>query len=319
MTLHRLLDNCEATWVVDIGNSGIKIALADCGPSLSPLPVTVFENRHFNWQQSAVRKVWQATWSHADLGTTAQQKTNTWPANQSEAIVDLNNPTWPELVIAQALKHFDISPSVNRKNGWLLSTVHRQAALQWSKYLAERHPHDIAQIFESRQLAWPLKVDYPDRVGTDRVLAAWSAWNVLGKKAPCVVIQAGTAITVDGVDEDGQFAGGAILPGLRLTLNALAGGTDLLPRLFTPASPLELPSLPGKNTEAAMLAGGVAAVVGGINHLLKRYRELWGEHVPIILSGGHRAQLSPLLAYPVTVIDHLVLLGLCGFLDSICE
>lgn len=307
--------NCSSTWVIDIGNSGIKIALADgCGEA-SPKSHQVFQHHRFDWNSSRVSRVWQATWRHADLRALAEADSGEEGRHQREVYLDLNDTAWPELVLAQLQEHFSVSIA-NQRQGWVLSSVHRQASAHWMQVITQNRPHDICRLMDYRDLQWVLKVDAPQRVGTDRVIAAWSAWQLLQRRSPCVVIQAGTAITVDAVDSSGAFAGGAIMPGLRLTLNALAGGTDLLPHLTTPASPSELPRLPGKNTEDAMLAGGVAAVIGGIDLLLKRYRDLYGNDLPILISGGNRAYLAPLLSYRVQVVDHLVLLGLSGLLDS---
>jgi type III pantothenate kinase len=301
--------------VIDIGNSGIKIALADCRSETVPKSHQVFQHHQFDWNSSRVSRVWQATWKHADLRSLAETDSREAGRHQPEVYLDLNDTGWPQSVLAQLQDHFSVSMASQRQ-GWVLSSVHRQASTAWIQAVSQIHPQDICRLMDYRDLQWELKVDAPQRVGTDRVVAAWSAWQLLQRRSPCVVIQAGTAITVDAVDSSGAFAGGAIMPGLRLTLNALAGGTDLLPHLTTPASPSELPRLPGKNTEDAMLAGGVAAVIGGIDLLLKRYRDLYGNELPILISGGNRAYLAPLLSYRVQVVDHLVLLGLSGLLDS---
>lgn len=311
----RDFKNCSSTWVIDIGNSGIKIALADCHSETSQKSHQVFQHHRFDWNSSRVSRVWQATWKHADLRSLAETDAREAGCHQPEVYLDLNDADWPRSVLAQLQDHFSVSIASQRQ-GWVLSSVHRQASTAWIQAISRSRPQDICRLMDYRDLQWELKVDAPQRVGTDRVVAAWSAWHLLQRRSPCVVIQAGTAITVDVVDSSGAFAGGAIMPGLRLTLNALAGGTDLLPHLTTPASPSELPRLPGKNTEDAMLAGGVAAVIGGIDLLLKRYRDLYGNELPILISGGNRAYLAPLLSYRVQVVDHLVLLGLSGLLDS---
>ena len=322
MTAHRWLETNQATWVVDIGNSGIKVTLAHLRTDAAANQThtggnfhAVLKSKSLNWKSDTVEKIWQATWRHADLQSTANKDSHVSLFSQSEALLDVDDPTWPGRLIDEVHRAFQIDSTTIQAN-WLVSSVQRRAWATWSEQLPQIRPTDQTIKFENLDLAWKLDVDFPERVGTDRVLAAWAAWNLTDRHAPLLIIQAGTAITVDAVDEHGRYAGGAILPGLRLTLNAMAGGTDLLPQLFTPHAPIELPPLPAKNTEAAMLAGGVAAVIGGIDHLLRRYQDRWSASLPSYLSGGTRAYLSPLLAHPVRVVDHLVLLGLCGFLDS---
>lgn len=309
---HPWLNSASNVWVVDIGNSGIKVTLAH---STHNAAHAVLQHGQLRWPTAQVQRIWQATWKHADLDSATHNKTKVSLRSANECILDVDDPAWPTQMIDGVQATFGLEPST-APNAWLVSSVQRRAWQNWSTQLQLQRPQDKTTKFENHNLAWTLKVDHPDRVGTDRALAAWAAWNLLARRAPLVVIQAGTAITVDAVDEEGAYAGGAILPGLRLTLNALAGGTDLLPHLTAADSPAELPSLPGKNTEEAMLAGGVAAVIGGIEHLLRRYQSLWSPSIPIIISGGNRAYLSPLLTYSTRVVDHLVLLGLCGLLNS---
>lgn len=320
MGSHPWLNSIANQWVVDIGNSGIKVTLARAMHSSMPAvlqsgPNTGSQGNQLDWSRTQVQRVWQATWKHADLHNTTHHKTKVALHDTNECILDVDDPAWPMRMLREVHDTFGVELN-STASGWLVSSVQRIAWQNWMTQLAQHRPQDQTQKFENRDLRWPLKVDFPERVGTDRVLAAWATWNLLGRTAPAVVIQAGTAITVDAINEHGEYAGGAILPGLRLTLNALAGGTDLLPHLTAADSPAELPPLPGKNTEAAMLAGGVAAVIGGIDHLLHRYQAFWSHSAPVIISGGNRAYLSPLLSYPTRVVDHLVLLGLCGLLDT---
>lgn len=312
MVSHRWLKTLSNLWVVDIGNSGIKVTLAN---TTQPSTWSVLQHQQLDWSQAQVQRVWQATWKHADLDNATHNKTKVALRSNNECILDVDDPNWPTRMVHEVQETFGVELQ-REPAGWLVSSVQRRAWQNWAAQISLLRPQDKTQKFENHDLVWPLNVDYPSRVGTDRVLAAWAAWNLFERRAPLIVIQAGTAITVDAVDEKGDYAGGAILPGLRLTLNALAGGTDLLPHLTAADSPAELPRLPGKNTEAAMLAGGVAAVIGGIDHLLTRYHALWSQPIPIIISGGNRAYLSPLLSYPTQVVNHLVLLGLCGLLNS---
>ena len=101
--------------------------------------------------------------------------------------------------------------------------------------------------------------------------------------------------------------GGAILPGVGLSLQYMAAGTDQLPWLPSDRVHL-LPPLPGKNTEQAIAAGVHAAVVGGAIFLIDRYRE--GRSIPVVISGGDGQLLRDSIIPPVFFQKHLVLLGL---------
>jgi type III pantothenate kinase len=97
------------------------------------------------------------------------------------------------------------------------------------------------------------RVEFPEKTGIDRLLSAWEAWNFINgsvlssEQSAVLVVQAGTALTVDCVAEDGTYLGGAIAPGLGLSLQLLAAGTDQLPWLGNHQVTAE-PRLPGKNT-----------------------------------------------------------------------
>src|SRR5205807_1116 len=107
-------------------------------------------------------------------------------------------------------------------------------------------------------------VGYPERVGIDRLLNAVAAKDRIKRSVPLLLIDAGTAITVDRVNADGVFEGGAILPGLRLMAQALHDHTALLPRVVI----ADVPTVPGRDTESAIQAGVYWAAAGGIKALV---------------------------------------------------
>jgi type III pantothenate kinase len=129
----------------------------------------------------------------------------------------------------------------------------------------------------------------PDQTGPDRLVAAWAALSAHG--TPCIVVDLGTATTVDAVDADGFFLGGAILPGLALAASALAEGTARLPRIE-----VELPaSAVGTDTASAIRSGVVIGHVGAVRELTTRMRQRVGrgdgrEPGPtthVVVTGGH--------------------------------
>ena len=123
--------------------------------------------------------------------------------------------------------------------------------------------------------------------GVDRLLAAAGAWS-LAKQA-VIIVDAGTAITVDFVDGEGTFHGGAIAPGLGLMLNALAEGTDALPSI-TFQSPSDDDPF-GADTESAMRLGVHLAARGLISQAIERYALAYGAW-PKVLATGETPQPS---------------------------
>ncbi|MGD8683564.1 MAG: type III pantothenate kinase [Chloroflexota bacterium] len=128
----------------------------------------------------------------------------------------------------------------------------------------------------------------PDQTGPDRLLAAWAASRLYG--SPVIVVDLGTATTVDAVDADGFFLGGAILPGLGLAADALAEGTARLPRVE-----LELPAEAiGHDTHSAIASGIVIGHIGAVRELALRMHEHIGADdrttpTRIVVTGGHAA------------------------------
>ncbi|MEQ8850873.1 MAG: type III pantothenate kinase [Phycisphaerales bacterium] len=124
-------------------------------------------------------------------------------------------------------------------------------------------------------------LDPDTRTGQDRLLAACGAWAV--KQQACVVIDAGTAITVDFVDGEGVFQGGAIAPGARMSLSALHRGAPALPEVELRA-PLEDPF--GRNTTQAILNGVFYGIRGMVRALAERYALAYEAYPAIIATGG---------------------------------
>lgn len=127
----------------------------------------------------------------------------------------------------------------------------------------------------------------PDQAGPDRLLAAWAASRLNG--SPVIVVDLGTATTVDAVDADGFFLGGAIMPGLALAADTLAEGTARLPRID-----LKLPAdAIGTDTGAAIQSGVVIGHIGAVRELAMRMQEridpegVLASPTKVIITGGH--------------------------------
>lgn len=158
----------------------------------------------------------------------------------------------------------------------------------------------------------PIRVERPGEVGADRLVNALAAARLYG--TPAVVVDFGTATTVDCIAADGAYVGGAIAPGLELGLEALAARTAKLPRIE-----LRTPDrLIGRDTVSAMQAGtifGYQALAGGL--VARARRELAEEaHLPMeavrtVMTGGLSAAPWARGVEGIEVIDpELTLKGL---------
>jgi len=138
--------------------------------------------------------------------------------------------------------------------------------------------------------------------GSDRLLAALAASQ--RSNGACLIADLGTAWTLDCVDEQQVFRGGAIGPGLTVQVDALAAAC---PHLDAPASE-DQEAIP-KQTATAVRAGTLLALATTLQGLADRWQETIGP-APRYLSGGDAAQLAPLLGPDWTTTEHLVLHGL---------
>lgn len=164
-----------------------------------------------------------------------------------------------------------------------------------------------------RHVPLEIRVEEPARVGIDRLLGAVAVNQLRKWNHPAVVIDLGTAITVDLVEADGAFSGGAILPGIAMSAQALHDHTAALPLVAMQS--LELPSpAPAKSTTAAIEAGLYWGAVGAIRELVSIMSDKLDTRPELFLTGGASPRVAESLAstrkYPVHYVPHLVLSGI---------
>jgi type III pantothenate kinase len=135
-----------------------------------------------------------------------------------------------------------------------------------------------------------LDLETPKTTGVDRLYAARAAVDLVG--GPCVIVDAGTALTVDAATP-GEFLGGAIAPGPDLLARALTAGGARLPE-FTPGP--GAPAL-GRSTEGALRAGVGVGFEGAAVHLVERVAAEAGfdGRATVVLTGGARGYLTRVL------------------------
>lgn len=142
----------------------------------------------------------------------------------------------------------------------------------------------------------------PARLGADRWAALIGAHHLFG--GPCVVVNAGTTMTVDALAADGVFLGGFIVPGYEMMRSALAANTAQL-ALREGAF-----SFFPDNTGDAIASGALNALVGAVERMCRFLSESADHEPTVALSGGNAELLVPLLKEPAQVVDNLVLEGL---------
>ncbi len=179
---------------------------------------------------------------------------------------------------------------------WVLAGVHPARRDTLAQWLRERGEH--VRVLESpAELPLEVALEHPERAGIDRLLNAVAANMTRRAETPAVIIDAGSAVTVDYVDEAGAFRGGAILPGFRLMSHALHDYTALLPLVEVTQPP---PAL-GLNTVEALESGIFWSVLGGVDQLLRRHQANHSRELDIFLTGGDASRLATELTREYTL------------------
>lgn len=170
---------------------------------------------------------------------------------------------------------------------WAVAGVHPERCSTFLHWLQESGG-TVVLLDSHRLLPLTVALPQPAGVGMDRLLNAVAANGVRPPAAPALIIDAGSAVTVDFVDAAGVFRGGAIFPGFRLMSLALHDHTALLPLVQVES----LPPITGTNTIEAIQAGIFWSILGGTAALVRQHRKAAGDDLAIFLTGGDASLLA---------------------------
>jgi type III pantothenate kinase len=194
---------------------------------------------------------------------------------------------------------------LQRTQEWIVAGVHparRDALVAWLKGRAD----SVRVLASSKQLPITIELEHADKVGIDRLLNAVAANRRRQEHVAAILIDAGSAVTVDYLDGNGAFRGGTIFPGFRLMARALHEYTALLPIVDMDEGALP----PGTTTVHAIQAGVFNAVLGGIERLIVEYQHRYPTAFEIYLTGGDAKALAPRLRHSVHVWPEMTLEGI---------
>lgn len=187
----------------------------------------------------------------------------------------------------------------------VIASVNSKAARPLREALAGATEKPIYQIGPDLPIPLRGRLDHEAMTGHDRALNALAAYEIMNQAV--VVVDAGTAITVDFVDGEGVFHGGAIAPGVTTALKALHSATDALPEVpFVRPDPHPF----GANTQQAMLNGVFYGARGLVRALLERYAEAYSGFPLVVATGGDAEMLFGDDELVDRVIPNLTLLGI---------
>ncbi len=200
---------------------------------------------------------------------------------------------------------------------WHLASVQRHYLADLIHFLGQRRPQDPVLLLNHELLPLPVRLPKPDHVGIDRLLTALAARELCPGEGPLVVVDLGTAVTVDFVSARGEFCGGAILPGVAMSAQALEHFTDLLP--LVPMDQLDQPPPAlGTDTVSAIRSGLYWGVVGAVRELASRLAPP-GVHPQLVLTGGAAPAVARLLDPQARCEPHLSLLGVARAVRHWCR
>lgn len=167
----------------------------------------------------------------------------------------------------------------------------------------------------------PITIDYetPDTLGMDRVAAAIGA-RQLAPEGALLIVDAGSCITIDLLDEKNCFQGGAILPGLHFRLRSMHEYTSALPIVTLSDDEKKgtiVTSLTGKSTRASMIAGTLNASLFEIQGFIDEYKKIHPS-LKLFLTGGDAVFFANRLFFPNFAVSSLVFIGLDNILNLNC-
>lgn len=202
-------------------------------------------------------------------------------------------------LIEQIVALMDDAPEGSESDGSsiVIASVNEPVAQQLIDALTERVSRPVYRLGTDLPIPIVTALAPHATPGQDRLLNALAAFDHM--KQACVVVDAGTAVTVDFVDGEGVFQGGAIAPGATMQLHALHAHTAGLPHIH-----IARPSADvfGKDTNQAMLNGVYYGIRGLVRSLVERYAEAYEAYPPIIATGGD----APLIFEGDEQIDRIV-------------
>jgi type III pantothenate kinase len=186
----------------------------------------------------------------------------------------------------------------------LCSTV--PAVLREMRVMLDRYFGDVPTVIvePGTKTGVPVLTDNPKEVGADRIVNTIAAHHLFG--GPCIVVDFGTSTNLDVVSAKGEFLGGALAPGIEISLDALASRAAQLRKveLVRPRSVI------GKNTVEALQSGALYGFAGQVDGLVDRIVEELGEVTAVVATGG----LAPIVVEESQTITHhepdLTLVGL---------
>jgi type III pantothenate kinase len=287
---------------VDIGNSRIKLGLFDI--ELLTLETKLKElDENVKELRSRLGKPVPANVTGPRFEAPPPEA-KTLPIPQTT--LALASQDWDERLLRDWLT------SVPAGTEWWIVSVNRPATARLVESIRSIAQAVTLRMLSHSDLPIAVAIKEPDRVGIDRLAAAAAANRLRDPGRAAIVVHVGTAIVVDLLNADGQFCGGAILPGIAMSARALHEFTDLLPK--SSMQDLEEPPTPlGTSSLEAIHSGLYWGAIGAMRELATKLSvspAASGAKADIFLTGGAAPSVASQLGPDVRYVEHLVLSGI---------
>ena len=218
---------------------------------------------------------------------------------------------WSQLITVETAGFDPAAVALNTpaSASWCVASVHRPSEQRLAAWVRESNTGASYRDLIAGDLPIKVCVEQPNRVGMDRLAAAGAVNQLRDPLAPALIVDAGTAITVDLVSQQGDFLGGAILPGMQLVSQALSAKTDQLPQV-DPCFRQSAPNALGRSTDGAIRSGLFWGSVGAIRELVERIGASANGSPQLFLTGGDAERLAPFISKDAVFVRDLVIGGI---------
>lgn len=191
----------------------------------------------------------------------------------------------------------------------IISNVSRFKIDELPDSIIDRNP----LVFDrSTKIPVEIVYDSPETLGLDRIAGVVGAFNEFPDSS-CLVIDLGSCITYDLINNKGQFLGGVISPGLKMRFRAMNQFTGNLPDLTQSWKDIELLKI-GKTTKGCMVKGGIEGILHEIGGFVRNFEEEIGD-LNVIMTGGDSSVFESIIKAPIFVRPNLVVAGLNRILN----
>ena len=190
-------------------------------------------------------------------------------------------------------------------DGAIISSVVPPLIPSMKQAISRIKPINILTVGPGIKTGLHIAIDNPAQLGADLVCVSVAAQEKY--PLPSIVIDMGTATTISAMDREGKMRGGSIMPGVRISLEALSSRTAQLPQIDLTEAPK---NVIGANTIDCMRSGVLYGNACMLDGMIDRYRAELGEDLTVIATGGLAPSITALCRNKIILDDNLVLEGL---------